>query len=676
MNVSQTIYWVVAVGAALPSYAIESSKEHWAFRRPVLPAVPAVDSPDVESPIDAFLLERLRAEGLGYSPRASRNVLIRRLYLDVLGVPPSPFDVNRFLSDGRDGAYSRLVERVLASPRFGERLASWWLDLVRYADSNGYHADLTWSVSPYRDYVIRSFNHDLPFDRFTHEQIAGDLFEGATLSQRVAAGYHRLNMKSTEFGIQDAEYLAKYQSDRVRTTASTWLGVTLGCAECHDHKFDPFSAREFYEFAAFFADIKGRGYYPNAQGVGWGERIPVPSESDRVRLNELDAKLGRADSLPKAEVEASKKERKTILSRTRTMLATVSVKPREVRVLPRGNWMDRSGPLVQPGVPQVLGGAVPKAGATRRDLATWLTSEENPLTARVFVNRVWQRLFGVGLSKTLDDFGIMGEKPLHPELLDWLAIQFVESSWSVKDLFRRIVLSRAYRQSSTRTAALDERDPKNRLFARQSSFRLDAESIRDNALAISGLIDLRLGGSSVKPYQPAGYWDHLYFPRRTYKASAGGEQYRRAVYTHWQRQFLHPALKIFDAPPREECTVERPRSNTPLGALVMLNDPSQVEAARALAQSSLHGDEVSDGDRVQVLAQRALARYLSPAESKILLEFLSRRREDYAGDTEAAKKLVAVGQSPLPKGLSVVELAAWTSLARAILNLHETITRN
>ena len=866
---------------------------HWAYLPIRRPEVPQVEG-QASGPIDSFVLARLEERGVAPSPLADERTLIRRLYLDLLGLPPPPEALNRWLSKPLAEHYAQLVGTLLASPAYGERMAIPWLDLVRYADSNGYHADLEWSVSPFRDYVIDSFNENKPFDVFTIEQIAGDLLPGAGLAQRIAAGYNRLNMKSTEFGIQDAEYLVKYQGDRVRTTATTWLGSTLGCAECHDHKFDPFTSKDYYQFAAFFADIKGRGYYPDAQRIGWGERFPVPPGEHWEPLAELEREIATLEeqlledrpgldggqsrweaavlakrpqalspisrdagaewayssqepgprwrsldfdeatwrrgqgvfgskgtpkinirtewtsnaiwlrrsfelaSIPRtaylivnhdedAEVflnghllgefkgfsaryvsrplkpaqrahlrigrnvlaahcrqtsggqaidvgllphslaeedsadlpegihrtlakprdqrtpkelealahhyrrhvasdreelrlklNALQREQSALSASERTMLATVSVEPREVRLLPRGDWMDRSGSVVEPAFPHTLSPLPsPEEGLTRLDLANWIASRDNPLTARVFVNRLWRQFFGTGLSKVLDDLGAQGEWPSHPALLDWLAAEFMGSGWGVKHMVRLVVTSRTYRQSSLPHADLRvrEMDPHNRLLARQSRFRLDAETIRDQALAVSGLLVRDVGGPSVKPYQPAGYWDNLYFPKRVYEHDTGQGQYRRGAYMHWQRQFLHPALLAFDAPPREECTAERPRSNTPLAALVMLNDPSQMDAAQALALRLVRSDHALEA-RLNQLGPAVLARALRPAERLALERLYERHLRDYGGDPAAVSALL---DTPVLRNQAVPvgpDLAAMTSVVRAVMNLHETITRN
>ena len=641
-------------------------EDHWAWISPSR-------SKDLKTKdaIDSILEKKLNEENLNFSETAPRHVLIRRLSYDLRGLPPSTEEVKDFEKGSLDEAISRLSEKFLASQAYGERMAVNWLDLVRYADTNGYHADIEWKVSPYRDYIIDAFNGNKPFDQFTIEQIAGDLLPEASMEQKVAAGYNRLNMKSTEFGIQDAEYLAKYAADRVRTTATTWLGVTVGCAECHDHKFDPFTIKDFYSFAAFFADIKGVGYYPSAQKVGWGETIKVLDKKTRIEVskleNEVKTKQSEEDQkLINQKIEGLKKQ-------SREMLATVSVKPRMTRVLPRGDWMDQTGEIVNPALPAFLSD---QKVTTRKDLAQWIVSRQNPLTARVYVNRLWKMFFGTGISNVLDDIGSQGEWPSHPELLDWLAIEFMESGWDIKHMVKLIVNSKAYRQSSYENEKLRTIDPENRLIARQSSFRIDAEFIRDNALSVSGLLVNKIGGPSVKPYQPSGYWENLNFPRRTYKADSGQNQYRRGLYTHWQRQFLHPALIAFDAPSREECTANRPRSNTPLAALVMLNDPTQVESARGLAQKILANQSlIDDKSKIQAMVMQVLSRQALDDEITALKSLLKKHKTEFSNNPNAAKELVSVGDLNPPENMKPESLAPWISVGRALLNLHETITR-
>ncbi|HEV3115920.1 MAG TPA: DUF1549 and DUF1553 domain-containing protein, partial [Gemmataceae bacterium] len=644
-----------------------------------------------------------------------------------------PEEVDAFLADKSPEAYEKLVDRLLASEHFGERMAMYWLDLVRYADTGGYHSDNHRDVYLYRDYVIGAFNKNMPFDRFTTEQLAGDLLPEATRAQRIASGYNRLLMTTEEGGAQAKEYMAKYAADRVRNISSVWLATTLGCAECHDHKFDPYLSKDFYSLAAFFADIKD---IP----VGRQEQTPLPSPEQAAELQRVDAhiaavrqqfdkqtpeldmaeakweeslRLGEIRKKPKNIVEilltdparrtpqqkqaiaafyrgvaphleplrkqlADLQRQRDQLNKTiPTSLLSISVPPRVMRILPRGNWLDDSGPVVSPAVPASLGPlAAHDRRATRLDLARWLIRPENPLVARVLVNRLWKLLFGQGIVKSLEDFGAQGAAPTHPELLDWLAVEFRDSGWNVKHMLKLMALSATYRQSSAVSEALRQRDPYNYLLARQARFRLDAEMVRDNALAVSGLLAQEIGGPSVKPYQPAGFWAMLNFPKREWQNDKGESLYRRSLYTYWCRTFPHPSLVAFDAPSREECTVERPRSNTPLQALVLLNDPIYVEGARAFAERIVRDARGSVDERIQFAYRQILNRKARPEEVKLLASIHDKHLQEFRTEKQAPDLLLQVGDHPAPREMDAAELAAWTSVARVILNLHETITRH
>jgi hypothetical protein len=704
---------------------------HWAFLAPKRPTLPEVrDRSWPLNPIDYFVLARLDQEGLKPSPEADRRTLLRRLSFDLTGLPPGPAEVDAFLADRSPKAYENAVERLLTSPHHGERLAQYWLDVVRYADTGGYHSDNHRDVAPYRDYVIRAFNTNKRFDQFTLEQLAGDLLPDATAEQKIASGYNRLLQTTEEGGAQPKEYTAKYAADRVRNTATAWLGVTLGCAECHNHKYDPFTTKDFYSFAAFFADLRERA-------VGRQEQTLMPSPEQGVRLKALDEQLATLQKVMAGETpglkaaqqkwEASAKGTKGLpapvgaalaiepgkrnpkqkqilathfrniapeLAETRKQLAeakrarddlakqipstlvSMSGPPRTVRVLPRGNWLDDAGEVVQPAAPVSLRAAAVNGRATRLDLGRWMVAPDNPLTARVFVNRLWKLMFGEGLVRTLDDFGAQGAWPTHPDLLDWLAVEFRDSGWDVRHLIRLMVTSRTYRQTSKASEALRQRDPYNHLLARQGRFRLDAEMVRDNALAISGLLSRKIGGPSARPYQPAGYWAYLNFPRREWMKDKGEDLYRRGLYTYWCRTFLHPSLLAFDAPTREECTVERPRSNTPQQALVLLNDPTYVEAARVLAERVLREGGIDTEQRIHFVYRQALGRRAEPAEVGVLRKLYERHLQHYAREREDAAALLRVGDRPAAQDLPAHEVAAWASVARVVLNLHETITRD
>lgn len=660
---------------------------HWAYEPIVRPPVPLDDDEWADNPIDCFLRQRWKAANVEPAEGGGGS-LWRQLNLDLTGL--IPIDVQAASSSGTIGwcdgdGYASSVDRLLDSPAFGERMAVYWLDLVRYGDSCGYHSDVDQQISPYRDYVIGAFNRNLPFDQFTREQLAGDLLPNPTLDQRIATGFNRLSKATEEGGAQEGEYLAKALADRVRTVSGTWLAATLGCAECHDHKYDPLTTRDFYSLGAFFADVKERGVY----GAGRHEpELSLPTDEQARQLADLDARLTELRDRLKAaegndeaktdldnELKRVDKQRKDFENGIRRTLVTVSVTPREIRILPRGDWLNNTGDLVQPAVPGIFSSQSDSSKRlTRLDLADWLVARNNPLTARVFVNRMWKLFFGAGLTRSLEDIGSQGEPPDHPELLDWLAAEFMDSGWNVKHLVRLIVTSHAYRLSSVPTPELLKADPQNRLFARQSRWRLDAEFLRDNALHVSNLLVDRIGGPSVKPYQPEGYWEFLNFPKRTWQASTGSDQYRRGLYTHWQRTFLHPAMLAFDASSREECAASRPTSNTPKSALALLNDPSFVEAAVRFAQRIRRQGGETDQDKVTWAWRLALTRSPDEHETDSLLKLLTQSRNQN-GPVDSAT-LAKIGQTTLDPNDNPVEVAAWTSVARAILNLHEFNTRN
>ena len=951
---------------------------HWAYQPVRRPAVPEVAG--TANPIDAFIRERLAREGLKPSPEADKRTLLRRVSFDLTGLPPTPQEMDAFLNDASPNAYTKVVDRLLASPRYAEQRAMHWLDAVRYGDSAGFHGDNLWPAWPYRDYVLRALRDNMPFDRFTREQIAGDLLPDATVDQKIASAYNRLNRASAEGGLQPKEYLAKYGADRVRTTATTWLGATMGCAECHDHKFDPFTAKDFYSFKAFFADINETGLIPDRGVKAWGAKLMLPSDEQKNQLASLDSKIQSArtalgnrvkqleehrwaweedllkryekgelawqyqrpvsaasehgakltiyndetvdsnfylrgslasehkrgegvvvasgpnpdnetytvsikpgagewtalgidvhqdESLPGnrmsrgadrfvlTEIDAQMETlgsaarklpivlatsagfgelpensamaaldgnpstgwavsfvearnpflalrlaekiqttadsvitirlhhdaplRRATIGRFRValssaaysfpeggesarkaaakdadpqastlsiavdhgipadvlkalkteeaertddqkesvddfyawsspelqssyveiaklelarnqleasiprVLATERVRPRVTRILRRGNFLDEEGEIVYPAIPAMFGKLnTPGRHATRLDLANWIASSENPLTARVFVNRTWRQLFGTGLSKIMEDLGSQGEWPTHPELIDWMAAEFMQPSWQadgahpwdMKHIVRTIVLSQTYRQSSVSSPVMDAKDPENRLLSHQSRFRVEAEVVHDTALSVAGLLTEHFGGPSVRPYEPDGYLLAMNFPKREYSESRGEDLYRRALYTQWQRTFLHPTLLTFDAPTREECTVNRVNSNTPLQALDLLNDPIFVEAARVFAEHILAEGGKKFDDRMEYAFRRALNRAPQKQERRILEDLYRRSSEQYRKNETDARALLTVGEAPVPSEADVSELAAMTTVARTILNLHETITRN
>jgi hypothetical protein len=706
-------------------------EKHWSLLPPRATDLPAVKNVGwARNPIDRFLLSRLENEGLQPSPEADRRTLLRRLSFDLIGLPPTPEEVDRFVQEKAPDAYEKQVYRLLSSKHFGERMALYWLDLVRFADTGGYHSDNHRDITRYRDWVISAFNDNMPYDRFTIEQIAGDLVRDATNDQKIASGYNRLLQTTEEGGSQPKEYQAKYFADRVRNVSTVWLGLTIGCTECHNHPYDPVTTKEFYEFGSFFADI-------SEAAVGRQKQTPILTAKQAAAVKSADAAIAKVQSAL-AEIDPAKdlaawesevqgnafqnvpkdiaailrvdgdkrnpkqkdavlafvrsqdpaykelqqwlteyqKSKDALLKSTET-LVTVAMAPRTIRVLPRGNWLDDSGAVVTPGTPASLpplkAKADPKVRFNRLDLANWITDPSNPLTARAFVNRLWMLTFGQGLVKTLDDLGSQGTWPSHPELLDWLALEF-QSNWDVKSMVYLMVTSNAYRQSSAAPLALRQRDPYNVLVARQARYRLDAEFVRDNALAISGLLVEKVGGASVKPYQPAGYWRYLNFPTRDWAHDKNENQYRRGLYTYWQRSFLHPSLLAFDASTREECAVDRPRSNTPQQALVLLNDPTYVEASRAFAERLLKVDD--DREKLRVAFRLAVQREPNAEEVAVLTALHQKHLDHYKAHAKEAETFLRIGERPLPPNVQAADLAAWTNVTRAILNLHETITRN
>jgi mono/diheme cytochrome c family protein len=718
-------------GAKAPAHEKAGAAGHWAFQPPVRPAFPAVkDARRVHNPIDRFVLAQLEERGLRPSPEADRATLIRRLSLDLLGLPPSPHEVAAFLADRAPDAYERLVERLLASPHYGERWGRHWLDLARYADTHGFTIDTPREIWMYRDWVIDALNRDLPFDRFVIEQYAGDLLPKATFAQKVATGFHRNTLINEEGGIDLEQFRVEAVADRVSTTGVVFLGLTLGCARCHDHKYDPISQKEFYRLFAFLNN-QSEPALSRASPELSAKRAAIRHKLDKME-EELDVRLKEyVHKLPEAERAGLKQEITVILNlrpdqrtagqkrqlaaffskrgadlkqRFDTLAALKKQEPKfpttlVLQELPKprvthvhiGGDFTRKGAAVTPGVPAVLHelqahGSQP-VGLNRLDLARWLVDRGNPLTARVTVNRVWQRYFGAGLVETENDFGTQGALPTHPELLDWLAVEFMDRGWRLKELHRLIVTSATYRQSSRARADLAEADPHNKLLARQARVRLEAEVVRDNALAASGLLSRKVGGPSVFPPQPEGVYQFTQV-RRPWQVSPGADRYRRGVYTFYQRSAPYPALTVFDAPDATSSCTRRVRSNTPLQALTLLNDQAFLELARGLADRVIAdcglriADSRTDGvrERIRYAFRLCLAREPSTAELKRLEQYYRQQLEEFTAAPAEAHALLggapAKGpQSAIPNQQSAIDRAAWASLARVLLNLDEFITR-
>jgi Protein of unknown function (DUF1553)/Protein of unknown function (DUF1549)/Planctomycete cytochrome C len=692
---------------------------HWAYVVPKRPDIPPVkDSVWGKNPIDRFVLARLEREGLKPSSEALKHTLIRRLSLDLTGLPPTPTEVDAFVNEASPDAYEKLVARLLGSRRFGERLAYDWLDAARYADSNGYQEDLTRTLWPWRDWVVGAFNANKPFDQFTVEQIAGDLLPGATTEQKIATGFHRNHMLNGEGGRVAEESRIDYVVDRVDTTAQVWLGLTLGCARCHDHKFDPFSQKEYYRLFAYFNSIAESGAVDRRGPDERGNANPVlrvPSKEqeralfDSTRtIRELDPVVKKTAPRPTAsdvhraaivglfrtptvsiseaivrpspafgDAKRAVTKAKKVLDDTNKVVVEVMVmedlpSARDTFVLNRGAW-DQHGEKVSAGVPELLGKLRLGMPPNRFALAKWLVSPDNPLTARVIVNRYWQLLFGVGIVRTTEDFGVQGEPPVHPELLDWLAVEFRDSGWDLKKLLTLIVTSSAYRQSSKVTPELQERDPANRLLARSSRYRLSSHAIRDQALVASGLMVERAGGPPVKPYQPPNIWEEFSFNHIHYKQDHGGDLYRRSLYTYWRRTVAPPDL--FDTPARQVCVVRPSRTNTPLHALITLNDVTFVESYRVLAERLMREGGLTPADRIAYAFRLTVSRDPTAKERQVLLSAFQRLLEQYVADRKAAEQMVGQGEHTRDAKLDVAELAAYASVASVILNLDEALTR-
>ena len=812
-------------------------ESHWAYQP--IPVFSYALRP--EQWIDRSINAAIKAKQLPRPlTRADKSILIRRLSLDLRGHIPSNEEIESFVNNSSTTAWENLVDLFLASKSYGERMAVHWLDLVRYADTVGYYADEPVDVYPYRDYVIDAFNVNKPFDLFTREQIAGDLIASNTVAQKVASAYNRLSMMTSETGVNEEEYIAKYTTDRVKNVSAVWLGSTLACAECHDHKYDPFKARDFYRMGAFFADIHQRGDYRKDGGnpIMFRPYFELPSSSqwalggDRdssalpTLLDVTDAKSSHGTILtaqedgsflasgpmpanetyafsgtssvrritgfqlealthaslvkpmgglsrgngnfvltyvevrvqhpgqdavpvkmasavadfsqnglsirgslsadantgwavyptplgqkrtaifyPETPVETHPETVITIrlvhgsqyaqhvigrprlsvfsdaspalpaadTSKKVIIVSTVAVEPRVSRVFPRGNWQDTSGEIVMPGVPMVFAQIPTSERASRLELAQWLCSEDNPLAARSFVNRMWIMFFGNGLTNTPEDLGSQGEYPINLELLDFLSRYFVESGWDMKKLIRTIVLTEAYRRDSALTVKTKDLDPANRYLTRQSIVRLPAEVIRDNGLIVSDLLNKQVGGPSVFPYQPAGYWSGLSHPVRVYRSSTGPQQYRKGLYTYWQRTFLHPFFKNFDAPSREEATCRRVVSNTPIQALNLLNDRTFLEISGHFAMRISEQPFPTTESAVTWAFNQALGRKPTTDEISTLSHLYSTQLITYQNTPQPLIELrTSVGLTG--KELSPTD-GAWISVARALLNLHEYIVR-
>jgi hypothetical protein len=667
--------------------------KHWAFVKPVR-------SEAKGSAIDYFVEKKLKSIGKSFAPEAEQAVLARRVALTLTGLPPEPSNLSNFLKDKRGDAYERFVDELLASPRFGEHQARYWLDAVRYGDTHGLHLDNKRGIYPYRDWVVRSFNDNLPLDDFLVWQLAGDLLPEPTLAQRVATGFVRMNPSTAEGGAIPAEFQAKNNFDRVENLGTSLLGLSLVCARCHTHKYDPVTQTEYYRLIAFFnstteASMDGNKYeyVPNVRApsdqTAWKEweelkkkRTDLLTEADKAEA-EAHGQWAKASEQERFKLLANPEPKALDLQRratetakslaaaekkfTTTLVAKELAKPRVTKLLERGEYHLPVGEPLQPGVPAVLGSLPKDAPRNRLGLARWLVSSDNPLVARVLVNRIWQRVFGSGLVRTPADFGLQGEQSTHPELLDWLAVDLQDDGWNLKKMLRLLVTSRTFKQNSGQRPDLV--DPENRSFGRGPSYRLDAEVLRDVSLWSSSLLDPSMGGEGVKPYQPPGMWKELMHPgsnTKNYVADKGPRLYRRSLYVYWKRTSPHPMMTLFDAPSRETACVRRSRTNTPLQSLALFNEPQRVEAARKLAERLLREAD-NDDARFDLLFTLIASRQPKDIERSACSKLLHAQRTRYVAKEGEAQALLAIGNAPLDGKLKPVEVAAWTQVAGTVL---------
>ena len=652
---------------------------HWSFTmltRPKLPSTKKNSWPI--NPIDHFVLARLEQNGLTPSASADSYTLIRRVSLDLRGLPPSPEEVATFINDTASGSYSRMVDRFLADPAFGERWAGMWLDLARYADSSGYGSDPLRTIWAFRDWVIDAFNQNLSFDQFTVQQLAGDLLENPSTPQMVATAFHRNTMTNTEGGTDDEEFRIAAVKDRVDTTLQVWMGLTMGCAKCHDHKYDPISQKEYYQFFAFFNQTADADHSDERPLLKLAEETVL--EKDRLIEEQLTKLREQLKEAAEEDQEALKKQIEQA-EKTKPDIPTVPIMKelpsdqlRSTTILVRGSFMDK-GAEVTTDVPQAFHPLAPDTPSNRLGIGQWLMDPANPLTARVTANRFWAQLFGSGIVETEEDFGTQGELPSHPQLLDWIASELIESKWNIKSLLRLIVTSATYRQTSRLSSDLLTVDPRNRLFTRGPRFRLKAEMVRDQALALSGLLSRKMHGPSVFPPQPPGLWRAAFNGDRTWHTSQGPDRYRRGLYTFWRRTVPYPSMATFDAPSREICNIRRIRTNTPLQAFVTLNDPVYVEAAQALARRIVRNGGETPEQRAHFALQLCLTRPPEAKQIKILIELYESEKAFYETDPDAAQQMATNPLGPLPTGMKKEELASWTVVSNVLLNLDEILTK-
>ena len=707
-------------------------QKHWAFTAPIRPIVPKVnDSKWVRNPIDAFVLNRLTELKFAPTSEADRYALARRAAIDLTGLPPSLDLVDKFVKDPSSDAFEKYVDQLLASKTYGERWAAVWLDLARYADSNGFADDRLRTIWSYRDWVIEAINDNLPFDQFTIEQLAGDLLPNPTQKQILATGFHRNTLTNDEGGTSDEEFRVAAVVDRVNTTTQVWMGLTMACAQCHNHKYDPLTQEEYYKLFAILNQTTDNDQGDNSPLITLATKEQLEQKAHLEKeAADLDKQLHRTDpaldaaqekweketakdKLPKniqtvLAIEVAKrglaqkeevkkyfrsiapevKESRDKLAGSRKQLADLNAKiptspimkelpkdqQRKTNILVRGNFLEKDRE-VSPGFPAIIPPLPEKTEPNRLALANWLMTPSNPLTARVAVNRYWEQLFGRGLVDTPEDWGLRSKPPLQPELLDWLATEFIAQKWDVKKLLKMMVTSATYRQGSKVTPELLERDPENQYFARGPRFRSSAEVIRDQSLFVSGLLSPKMYGAPVRPIRPRLGLASAFGGSTDWDTSPGEDRHRRALYTEWRRTTPYPSMTTFDATSRNVCTVSRPRTNTPLQALVTLNDPVYVEAAQALARRIVKEGGDSLESRLKYAFRVALTRPPSEAELTRLTDLFKKTQEKFAKTPKEAESLASDPLGPIPKEMNAIDLAAWTVVSNVLLNLDEMFAK-
>lgn len=651
-------------------------EQHWAFVAPKRPALPKVKTQGwARNAVDYFVLERLEKEGLKPSPEADRYALARRVSLDLTGLPPALAAVDKFVSDSSPDAFDKFVDQLLDSQAYGERWAAFWLDLARYADSNGFAEDQPRVIWKYRDWVVKALNQNMPFDQFTIEQIAGDMLPNPTLDQLIATAFHRNTLSQDEGGTDDEEFRCAAVVDRVNTTMQVWMGLTMNCAQCHNHKYDPFSQEEFFKLYAIFnqtEDADKRDMSPvlaEYTPKQLEEKTKLEKELADVQKQIKEAKDPKDKKLQDQLKDVQKKLGNVKPLTTPIMKELAKNKQRKTFVHIRGNFLDK-GKEVGPDVPGVFP-SIADSDLNRMALAKWLMDPKNPLTGRVMMNRYWEQLFGAGLVETSEDFGIRGKLPSHPELLDWLATEYTAQKWDTKKMLRLIVTSATYRQSSKLTPELLKADPDNRLFTRGPRFRSTAEVVRDQALFVSGLLSAKMYGPPARPPRPKFGLSAAFGGGTDWATSPGEDKFRRALYTEWRRSAPYPSMITFDAADRNVCAVKRPRTNTPLQALVTLNDPVYVEAAQALSRKIMADGGKSVEEKVAHGFRLCLIRPPTPKELATLVKLYQNAHEKYAMKPQEASKMATDPLGPLPPNISAADAAAWTVVGNVLLNLDE-----